>query len=405
MRKDALNPLEGAAPAALPPLSIYLHWPWCVRKCPYCDFNSHRMPAAAEDRAAFERAFVEGVMKDLVGWGCTDESVFERPVQSIFIGGGTPSLMSGAVVQALLERIGGCFRLTADCEVTMEANPGTAEAAKFAAFREAGVNRLSIGVQSFNDEKLRRLGRIHSADDARRAIAMAAAHFDNFNLDLMYALPGESMSDLRAELEEAVSSGATHLSCYQLTIEPGTAFAKRIPEGLPDIDETAEMGDVVKERLARAGFRRYEVSGYAQEGRRCRHNLNYWTFGDYLAAGPGAHGKLSHWMGDKFVIRREARWANPRKWLQAVEMSGSGIEEAFDVELEDRPFEFMLNALRLLDGVPARFFTERTGLALAEIAPQLERLRREGLLINDPERIAPTRRGLDFLSDVQEAFL
>lgn len=396
--------LSGAA-AAVPPLSIYLHWPWCVRKCPYCDFNSHRMPASAEDRSAFERAYVGAVLRDLEAWGGIDSSVFGRGVISIFIGGGTPSLLSGEAVGRLLDGIRERFRLTPDCEVTMEANPGTVEAEKFAAFAAAGVNRLSIGVQSFCDERLRRLGRIHTADEARAAIALARRHFENFNVDLMYALPGETLESLRTELEEAVGSGATHLSCYQLTIEPGTAFEKRVPEGLPDADETAEMGDLVESTLARAGFARYEVSGYARPGRRCRHNLNYWTFGDYLAAGPGAHGKLTLTGDGGLRILREARIANPRRWLEAVETAGSGVDEAREVAAEDRPFEFMLNALRLLEGVPAGSFTARTGLPPETIADTLARERRRGLLADDPSRIAPTRRGLDFLSDLQEAFL
>lgn len=389
----------------MPPLSIYLHWPWCVRKCPYCDFNSHRLPASEADRSAFESAYAAGVLQDLEAWCRQVPEIADRPIVSIFVGGGTPSLMSGETVERLLTGIRSRFRLTEDCEITMEANPGTAESEKFKAFRVAGVNRLSIGVQSFSDEKLRRLGRIHSADDARAAIDMARQSFENFNLDLMYALPGESIADLKMELTEALSSGATHLSCYQLTIEPGTAFEKRLPEDLPDLDETAEMGDVVEALLAQAGYTRYEVSGYAQPGRQCRHNLNYWMFGDYLAAGPGAHGKLSVVNAEGFSILREARRANPRKWLEALEATGSGAEESHFVPPEDRPFEFMLNALRLLNGVPASLYAERSGLPLESILPQLERLRRDGLLLADPDRIAPTRRGLDFLSDVQEAFL
>lgn len=377
------------------PLSIYLHWPWCVRKCPYCDFNSHRAPA---DLAALEGRYVAALLEDLEGWRADAEG---REVASIFIGGGTPSLMSGGALAALLAGLRERFPLAPDCEVTLEANPGTVEAGKFARFREAGVNRLSIGVQSFSDERLKRLGRIHTADEARRAVGEARSVFENFNLDLMYALPGETSAGLREELEEAVASGATHLSCYQLTIEPGTAFAKRVPEGLPDEDETAEMGELVEEILGRAGFGRYEVSGYARAGRRCRHNLNYWTFGDYLAAGAGAHGKVTTPAG----VRREMRRANPRAWLDAPLLGRSRVEESRWVEAADLPFEFMLNALRLLEGVPAALFTERTGLPLEAVAPALKGLREAGLLDPDPARIRTTRRGLDFLSDVQEAFL
>lgn len=377
------------------PLSIYLHWPWCVRKCPYCDFNSHRAPA---DLAALEGRYVAALLEDLERWRTDAEG---REVASIFIGGGTPSLMSGGALAALLAGLRERFPLAPDCEVTLEANPGTVEAGKFAHFREAGVNRLSIGVQSFSDERLKRLGRIHTADEARRAVGEARSVFENFNLDLMYALPGETSAGLREELEEAVASGATHLSCYQLTIEPGTAFAKRVPEGLPDEDETAEMGELVEEILGRAGFGRYEVSGYARAGHRCRHNLNYWTFGDYLAAGAGAHGKVTTPAG----VRREMRCANPRAWLDAPLLGRSRVEESRWVEAADLPFEFMLNALRLLEGVPAALFTERTGLPLEAVAPALKGLREAGLLDPDPARIRTTRRGLDFLSDVQEAFL
>ena len=379
------------------PLSLYLHWPWCVRKCPYCDFNSHAAPA---DLA--EREYVDMVLKDLEGWLSVSGG---RRIETVFIGGGTPSLMSGDAVARLLEGADGLFGFTSDCEITLEANPGTVDEGRFRAFRDAGVNRVSVGVQSFMNEKLRKLGRIHIADEALRAASHAGEVFGNFNLDLMFALPGETLEEVVREVETAVATGATHLSFYQLTIEPGTAFEKRLPEDLPDLDETAEMGDVVEAILAQAGYTRYEVSGYAQPGRQCRHNLNYWMFGDYLAAGPGAHGKLSVVNAEGFSILREARRVNPRKWLEALEATGSGAEESHFVPPEDRPFEFMLNALRLLNGVPASLYAERSGLPLESILPQLERLRRDGLLSADPDRIAPTRRGLDFLSDVQEAFL
>ncbi|MDO5531300.1 radical SAM family heme chaperone HemW [Sutterella sp.] len=391
---------------AVIPLSIYLHWPWCVRKCPYCDFNSHGAP---KNLLELESVYVDALLADLEGWRPYLEGMPQREILSIFIGGGTPSLMTPEELGRLLQGIAERFPLAKDCEITMEANPGTVEAGKFARFRDAGVNRLSIGVQSFSDERLRKLGRIHSAQEVRAAIREAAEVFDNFNLDLMYALPGETMESLREELDEAVASGATHLSCYQLTIEPGTVFEKRCPDDLPDADMTAEMGDVVEARLAEASYRRYEVSGYAQEGRRCRHNLNYWTFGDYLAAGAGAHGKLTTREG----VRREARAASPRVYLDAYQ-SGAMANvrgddrswiESCEVSAEDLPFEFMLNALRLLDGVPAGLFTERTGLPLSLIEPVLADLRSRGLLVPDERRLAVSRRGLDFLSDVQEAFL
>lgn len=272
--------------------------------------------------------------------------------------------MSGETVERLLTGIRSRFRLTEDCEITMEANPGTAES-EIQSLSCRRVNRLSIGVQSFSDEKLRRLGRIHTADDARAAIDMARRSFENFNLDLMYALPGESIADLQMELAEALSSGATHLSCYQLTIEPGTAFEKRLPEDLPDLDETAEMGDVVEAILAQAGYTRYEVSGYAQPGRQCRHNLNYWMFGDYLAAGPGAHGKLSVVNAEGFSILREARRVNPRKWLEALEATGSGAEESHFVPPEDRPLNLCSMPSDCLTACRLRFMQSAQGCRLS----------------------------------------
>lgn len=383
---------------AVIPLSIYLHWPWCVRKCPYCDFNSHGAPKGPGALEALEGVYVDALLKDLEAWL---PDVGEREIQSIFIGGGTPSLMSGSAMKRLLDGVRARFALASDVEITMEANPGTLEAEKFEAFRAAGVNRLSIGIQSFSDDRLKRLGRIHSVSEARETIRCARDIFENFNLDLMYALPGETMAGLREELDEAAESGAAHLSCYQLTIEPGTAFAKHLPEELPDADQTAEMGDFVESFLAEKGFGRYEVSGYAKPGRRCRHNLNYWTFGDYIAAGAGAHGKVSTREG----IRREMRFMNPRQYLEALREGRCAAADIHRVSSEDLPFEFMLNALRLLEGVPECTFSERTGLPLDAIAPTLQDLSARGLIAGEPGRIRATRLGLDFLSDVQEAFL
>lgn len=386
------------------PLGLYVHWPWCVRKCPYCDFNSHRSPAVLlEDR------YVDALLAELERRA---ETVAGRTVETIFIGGGTPSLMSGDAVRRLMEGIRSRIDLAPDVEVTLEANPGASDEAKFEAFRKAGVNRLSLGIQSFSDERLRAIGRIHDAARAREAVRAAGRVFENFNLDVMFALPGESVGELARELDEAVSSGATHLSFYQLTIEPGTAFAKRTPENLPDEDLTADMGEMVAEKLAAAGFEHYEVSGYARPGRRTRHNLIYWTFGDYLALGAGAHSKVTLLSptGD-LLIRREQRWASPAKYMEAVELGGSGdldgtgTEAALTVDAESLPFEFMLNALRLTEGVEAALFEARTGLPLSTIEPTLVRLRGDGLLVDDPTRIRTTPKGLAFLSDVQERFL
>lgn len=381
------------------PRSIYLHWPWCVKKCPYCDFNSHRLPA--EDRRHWEAHYVEAMCRDLAAWRSHMDEAGVEPIASIFIGGGTPSLMSPESLERLLEAADSLYPLAEDCEITLEANPGTIDESRFAAFKLAGINRLSLGIQSFNDAALARLGRIHNAADAARAAQAAGQIFENFNLDLMFGLPGEGMAEWSHSLSRAIDAGATHLSCYQLTIEPGTAFAKRVPEGLPDDELLADMGDFTAQALAQAGFEHYEISGYAKPGRKCRHNLNYWTFGDYLAAGAGAHGKLTTAQG----IVREMRWASPAKYLNAVEHAGNGAEETHLVEKSALPFEFMLNALRLTDGVPASFFTERTGLPIAVIEPTLETLRQQELLVADKTRIQATEKGLLFLSDLQEAFL
>ena len=375
------------------PLALYFHWPWCVRKCPYCDFNSHAIPQGLD-----EVAYVDLVLRDLSHWIGRTEG---RPISSVFIGGGTPSLMSGHAVDKLLSGANRMFGFTSDCEITLEANPGTTDESRFKAFKSAGVNRISIGVQSFMNEKLQTLGRIHSSDDARRAAQHASEVFGNFNLDLMFALPGETHDEVATEVETAVQLGATHLSFYQLTIEPGTAFAKRLPAGLPDDDTCADMSDLVIERLTSAGFDHYEVSGYAKPGKRCRHNLNYWQFGDYLAAGAGAHGKLTTREG----ILREVREMSPRRYAEKVKSVGHACAEKALIDSEDLPFEFMLNVLRLTEGVPATLFEARTGLALSTLAPQLSDLRNRGLLVPDTTRIAPTAQGRAFLSDLQEAFL
>ena len=375
------------------PLALYLHWPWCVRKCPYCDFNSHAIPQGLD-----EVAYVDLVLRDLSHWIGRTEG---RPISSVFIGGGTPSLMSGHAVDKLLSGANRMFGFTSDCEITLEANPGTTDESRFKAFKSAGVNRISIGVQSFMNEKLQTLGRIHSSDDARRAAQHAGEVFGNFNLDLMFALPGETHDEVATEVETAVQLGATHLSFYQLTIEPGTAFTKRLPAGLPDDDTCADMSDLVIERLTSAGFDHYEVSGYAKPGKRCRHNLNYWQFGDYLAAGAGAHGKLTTREG----ILREVREMSPRRYAEKVKSVGHACAEKALIDSEDLPFEFMLNVLRLTEGVPATLFEARTGLALSTLTPQLSDLRNRGLLVPDTTRIAPTAQGRAFLSDLQEAFL
>ncbi|KCV65384.1 radical SAM family heme chaperone HemW [Bordetella bronchiseptica] len=383
----------GATLTSLPPLSVYVHVPWCVRKCPYCDFNSHAAPGEIPERAYLDalRADLEQAVPEV--WG--------RQVISVFIGGGTPSLLSAAGLDELLAMLRACLNLLPDAEITMEANPGTAEAGRFRDYAASGVTRLSLGIQSFDDAQLSKLGRIHDAAQARAAIAMAQQAVERVNLDLMFALPGQELEQCRADLRQALAFGTEHLSLYHLTLEPNTVFAKYPPE-LPDDDASAAMQDMVEETLAQAGLARYEVSAYARNGARCRHNLNYWEFGDYLGLGPGAHGKLS--FHDR--IERQARLRNPDSWMQrAMARDGSHVAESRVVGAGELPFEFMLNALRLKDGVAASSFAERTGLSLAAIAHQLEAATRRGLLDADPTRLRATALGWRFLNDLQEMFL
>ncbi|MDX3905068.1 MAG: radical SAM family heme chaperone HemW [Pigmentiphaga sp.] len=380
---------------SLPPLSVYVHVPWCVRKCPYCDFNSHTAPGELpEDR------YLQALTADL------DQSlpqVWGRKVISVFIGGGTPSLLSAATLDAMLALLRSRLPLLPDAEITMEANPGTVEAGRFADYAASGVNRISLGIQSFDDASLQALGRIHDGHAARAAIAIAQRHFERVNLDLMFALPGQTVAGCLADVEAALSFGTEHLSIYHLTLEPNTVFAK-YPPPLPDDDAAFEMQDRIEARLARAGYEHYEVSAYARPGGRCRHNLNYWEFGDYLGIGPGAHGKLS--FHDRIV--REARVRNPQSWMDALLAPVPGVShlaESRDVGPEELPFEFMLNALRLTDGVPASSFPERTGLSLAVIAKRLAQAVDRGLLDEDPTRLRATELGRRFLNDLQGLFL
>ena len=375
---------------ALPPLSLYVHWPWCVRKCPYCDFNSHefRGELPESDYLAALRADLESALP--LVWG--------RPVVSVFIGGGTPSLMSGSGLARLLSDVRMLLPLVADAEVTLEANPGTVDAARFAEFRAAGVTRLSIGVQSFDEDKLRALGRIHDRAQALAAVTAAQRHFDTFNLDLMYALPGQDLGALRADLALALGA-APHVSLYQLTLEPNTVFAKYPPE-LPDEDTAAVMQELVESQAAAAGYAHYEVSAYARPGHRCRHNLNYWSFGDYLGIGAGAHGKLSF----PHRIVRQVRYRDPRAYLEHA-ARGEFLAESREVARADLPFEFMLNVLRLTEGYPADWFPARTGLAPGAIEGDLARAEARGLIGRDLHRVWPTTLGRRFLSDLQGLFL
>jgi putative oxygen-independent coproporphyrinogen III oxidase len=373
----------------LPPLALYVHIPWCVRKCPYCDFNSHQ-----RDGELPEREYVDALVADL------DQllpSVWGRRLGSVFIGGGTPSLFSPEAIDRLLSEVRARLPLEPEAEVTLEANPGTVEAARFRGFRAAGVNRLSLGVQSLEDRMLAALGRIHTADEARRAVELALSEFDNVNLDLMYGLPGQTLAQARADIGEAARLGTPHLSAYQLTIEPNTVFWSRRPR-LPQHDVCADMELAVEQALGAAGFGHYETSAFARPGRRSRHNLNYWEFGDYLGIGAGAHGKVS--FPDR--VTRHARIKQPRDYLQA---QGSTLAEQRQVRPSELPFEFMLNALRLIEGFPVGSFQARTGLPIASVEPVLALAEQKGLIERDWQRIRPSERGRRFLNELVELFL
>jgi oxygen-independent coproporphyrinogen-3 oxidase len=400
---------------ALPPLSLYIHMPWCARKCPYCDFNSHEARAAIP-----EERYVAALIADL------DQAlpqVWGRRVHSVFFGGGTPSLFSARSVDAILAAARARLALAADAEITLEANPGTAEAGKFRDFRAAGVSRLSLGIQSFDPRHLKALGRIHDGREARRAIELAMRNFDNVNLDVMYGLPAQTVEEARADIEAALAFGTSHLSCYHLTIEPNTYF-HRFPPKLPDDDATAAMQEAIEARLAEAGYDHYETSAFARRGvsatdreprnelliphpsslipphgARCAHNLNYWTFGDYLGIGAGAHSKLSF----PGRIVRQVRAKHPERYMESA-VRGDLIHE-HEVRPEEIPLEFMMNALRLNAGFAAALFEERAGLPLTAILRELENAERRGLIERDHVRIAPTLLGRRFLNDLLQLFL
>ena len=376
---------------ALPPLALYIHIPWCMRKCPYCDFNSHE----ARD-AVPEGEYVAALVRDLE---LALPQIWGRKVYSVFIGGGTPSLFSGEGVGELLRQVRMLLPLDINAEITLEANPGTVEAERFAAYRAAGVNRLSLGIQSFSDTHLKALGRIHSAAEAKRAIAIAQRHFDNINLDLMYALPQQTLDEALQDVRTALTFAPQHLSCYHLTLEPNTLFAHN-PPSLPDDDTGSEMQQRIESLLAAHGYQHYETSAFALPKKRSRHNLNYWQFGDYLGIGAGAHGKLS--FPDKIV--RQARYRQPREYLDAV-ARGQPIQDEHEVGGKELPFEFMMNALRLNDGFDEALFEERTSLPLLTIRRELEEAEKRGLLSRNNGRIAPTVLGQRFLNDLLQIFL
>lgn len=379
--------------AALPPLSVYVHVPWCVHKCPYCDFNSHERTGELpeQDYLRALQADLEQALPDV--WG--------RQVSTVFFGGGTPSLLSADAVDRIIGLLRAMLNLPPDVEITLEANPGTAEAARFQGYAQAGVNRISLGVQSFDDDKLRRLGRIHDAAQARAAIEMAQRAVDRVNLDLMFALPQQTLAECERDIREAIAFGTGHLSLYHLTLEPNTVFAK-YPPRLPDDELSATMQDRAAELAEAAGFERYEVSAYARPDQACRHNLNYWQFGDYLGIGPGAHSKIS--FQDR--ITRQARARMPDAWMRlANEGEGRHVVERRELDHQDLGFEFMLNALRLKQGVEGGLFIERTGLSLMSILPAMRRAVDRGLLEPGLERIRATAQGWRFLNDLQMEFL
>jgi putative oxygen-independent coproporphyrinogen III oxidase len=380
---------------ALPPLSLYVHLPWCIKKCPYCDFNSHELREGT-DPVSTQDAYIHALLADLEAslpliWG--------RSIQTVFLGGGTPSLFSPEAIDRLISGIRARVRLAPDAEITMEANPGTFEKDRFKAFHQAGITRLSIGVQSFDNAHLKALGRVHDRDQALAAVTEAAQVFDTFNLDLMYALPGQTLEGLAQDIQTALAFAPPHISIYHLTIEPNTVFAK-FPPALPEDDLAYEMMDRITELTGLAGLNRYEVSAYAKTGHQCAHNLNYWQFGDYLGIGAGAHSKLSF----AHRVLRQVRYREPALYMQQA-MKGEPVTQSNEVSRQDLPFEFMLNALRLRGGFDLSDFVDRTGLAMTSIQKGLTEAEKLGLIGRDLQRIWPTDRGFDFLSDLQALFL
>jgi oxygen-independent coproporphyrinogen-3 oxidase len=401
---DSLVSNRPVALSVLPPLSLYVHIPWCVRKCPYCDFNSHEVKGAqgAADGAvmnldgALEQRYVRSLIADL---DLALPQVWGRTVYTVFFGGGTPSLLSARGLDDLLSALRARLPLAPDAEITLEANPGTFEARKFAEFRALGINRLSIGIQSFNPAHLKALGRIHDAAQARAAIEIAQSSFDNFNLDLMYALPAQTMAQAMEDIDTAIGFSPAHISAYHLTIEPNTLFYRH-PPTVPDDDASADMQQAIEAHLAAAGYRHYETSAFAQPGREARHNLNYWSFGDYLGIGAGAHGKLS--FAER--ILRQMRYKQPREYMDKA-LDGAAIQEEQAVTADSLPFEFMMNALRLIDGFNLSLFTERTGLPLHILRKELQEAESRGLIERDHLRLRPTLKGQRFLNDLLQIFL
>jgi oxygen-independent coproporphyrinogen-3 oxidase len=374
-----------------PPLSLYIHLPWCVKKCPYCDFNSHAAQTLPEV------AYIDALLLDLER---ALPDIWGRRIHTVFFGGGTPSLFSADGIDRILTGVRTLTPLMPGAEITLEANPGTVEADRFAGFRAAGVTRVSLGIQSFNPRHLKALGRIHGDAEARRAAELAATHFDTFNLDLMVALPDQTLDEALLDIDTALTFQPPHLSAYHLTLEPNTPFGHTAPPNLPDDDLAADMQLAIEARLKEAGMQHYETSAYARPGHASRHNLNYWQFGDYLGIGAGAHSKLS--FHDRIV--RQMRVKHPQQYMDAVQ-AGAHVVDVRVLTRTDLPFEFMMNALRLIEGVPAALFEERTGLPLIVCTAALERARAQGLLERDASRLRPTLPGQRFLNDLLALFL
>ena len=381
----------------MPPLALYIHFPWCEKKCPYCDFNSHQIKNGI-DKVGFDEArYIQALISDLE----TElPNIWGRQVHSIFIGGGTPSLLSAQGMDQLLCAIRARVNLEPDAEITMEANPGSVETERFAGFAKAGINRVSLGIQSFQDKQLISLGRIHNGEEAKRAVAIALKHFNSVNLDLMYGLPQQTLEKARNDIETALSFKTPHLSLYNLTLEPNTYFAN-FPPQLPGDDEVDAIFEQNLDLMTKAGYQRYEVSAYAQNNQECKHNLNYWRFGDYIGIGAGAHGKISY--PDR--ITRQVRERHPETYMQAIESKGNALIENQAIPTADLPFEFMLNVLRLKDGVNTSTFSERTGLPLSVISQNLSNASQKGLLDENPAKLKATDRGLRYLNNLQELFL
>ena len=382
---------------ALPPLSLYIHIPWCLKKCPYCDFNSHAIHPVSDEQSSLEEDYVAVLIRDLE---MALSDVWGRRLNSVFFGGGTPSLFSASSIDRILTAVRTLMPLEHFAEVTLEANPGTFEAQKFADYRLAGINRLSIGIQSFDPNRLKAIGRVHDDQEAFRAVEIAQNNFDTINLDLMYALPGQTLAEAQQDIDTACAFGVSHLSAYHLTLEPNTLF-HRYPPQLPDDEQTAAMQDIIEQTLQQKGYSHYETSAFAQPGKESRHNLNYWLFGDYLGIGAGAHSKIS--FADKII--RQMRYKQPKEYLAYSRDGASLVQTQQVLSNADRSFEFMMNALRLHSGFETKLFQERTGLPLSVIQSQLQEAEQRGLIVSNAFHIKPTILGKRFLNDLLQIFL